>query len=404
MRKQKPYFFPSLAMAAVLFLPLLAHGQTVSDVQAELQQLEAQLTQLQQQSIPSACTVDFARTLSVGSTGTDVMCLQQMLNENTQTQIAASGSGSPGNETLHFGTLTRVAVIKFQKEYSISITGTVGPKTMAELNTLLDAKRAAATAAAAAAQATSSSMVTSTATLPVLPALESESTVVSNALPGVVSIIISQDEPGFQVTYERPFPNSRFEIPVFEPSQTGQLTEVGAGSGFIISSSGYVITNKHVTFDPTATYTVLLSNGVQEQGTIVYEDPDNDLAILKIPGGNYSALPLGDSSSLKIGEQVIAIGDAYGQYPNTVSLGQINDLGVSIQANDPETGTPEILNNLIDDSAQIYPGNSGGPLLDYYGNVIGIDVATASGGSTAESFAIPINDAKAVINSVLANQ
>jgi serine protease Do len=185
-------------------------------------------------------------------------------------------------------------------------------------------------------------------------------------------------------------------------SSSGKTQEVGAGSGFIISANGYILTNKHVVAASQDSYTVIMNNGKQYNAHVVSLDPTNDLAVVKINATNLPYLTLGNSSSLQLGQGVIAIGNALGQYQNTVDTGVVSGLARTVQAQDPATGAVETLNDVIQTDAEINPGNSGGPLLNLQGQVIGINTAVAS---TAHGigFAIPINQAKADIQSVLKN-
>lgn len=233
---------------------------------------------------------------------------------------------------------------------------------------------------------------------------EQLTTAVSNATPSVVSVVISKDVPQLEVTYVNPFgddpyyKNFNIRVPVYQ--QKGTVKEkVGAASGFIVTSTGYIITNKHVVDDQSASYTVLLSSGAQKAATVAYRDPNQDIAILKIDGTGYSALPLGDSASIKLGESVAAIGNALGEYNNSVSVGIVSGLNRTIQASDTN-GTVESLSGIIQTDAAINPGNSGGPLLDLSGKAIGINVATVVGSNNI-SFAIPINSVKAIVSKVI---
>ena len=115
-----------------------------------------------------------------------------------------------------------------------------------------------------------------------------------------------------------------------------KLQEVGGGSGFIISSDGMILTNKHVAADDTAEYTVLTNDGKKYPATVLARDPVQDLAILKINGSNFPVVKLGDSSNLQIGQSVITIGNALGEFRNTVSSGVISGLGRQITAGDGE--------------------------------------------------------------------
>lgn len=228
---------------------------------------------------------------------------------------------------------------------------------------------------------------------------------VQRVSPSVVSIIVSQDVRKFQVTYINPFSNDPLfrgvdlRIPVF--SQTGSTTrqETAAGSGFFVHSHGYIMTDKHVVSRPGAYYTVVLSSGAEKPADVVYRDPDLDLAILHITGDTYPAVTMGDSSTLQLGQPVAAIGNTLGQYDNSVSVGVVSGLDRTIEASD-ESGTTETLDGVIQTDAAINPGDSGGPLLDASGQVVGINVATATDANNV-SFAIPINKATTMLQAQL---
>ncbi|MDN5274163.1 MAG: putative HtrA2 peptidase [Candidatus Saccharibacteria bacterium] len=176
----------------------------------------------------------------------------------------------------------------------------------------------------------------------------------------------------------------------------------GAGTGIIVSKSGYILTNKHV-IDGAATVQVILSDGttydnVQVLGT----DPLNDVAFLKIDKvSNLPAAGLGDSTSIRVGQKVVAIGNSLGQYQNTVTSGIISGTNrpISAQAGD----SVENLTDLIQTDAAINPGNSGGPLLNLSGQVIGINTAIAQD-AQGIGFSIPINATKGILKGVLAGK
>jgi serine protease Do len=151
--------------------------------------------------------------------------------------------------------------------------------------------------------------------------------------------------------------------------------------------------------DTSASYTVLLNNGKQEAATIVYRDTTDDVAIAKINGNNYKALRFAESKNLQLGQTVIAIGNALGQYNNSVSIGIISGLNRQIQASD-NSGSSETLAGVIQTDAAINPGNSGGPLLDLNGNAVGINVATVQGSNNI-SFSIPADRVKAIIKKAI---
>lgn len=224
---------------------------------------------------------------------------------------------------------------------------------------------------------------------------------VSKIVPSVVSVVITKDIPQYQIQYRNPFGDDPFfqnfgiRIPIYVPTGSSKPQKVGAGSGFLITSDGYILTNRHVVSDNTASYTVLLSSGQQQTAKVIYKDPQNDVAIIKINGGSYPKVNLGDSGALQLGQTVIAIGNALGQYNNSVSLGIISGLNRIIQASGA-AGTIETLSGVIQTDAAINPGNSGGPLVDINGNVVGINVATTQGANNI-SFSIPINTVKNIL-------
>jgi len=177
-------------------------------------------------------------------------------------------------------------------------------------------------------------------------------------------------------------------------------TGTSAGTGFIVSEDGLILTNKHVVGSESASYTVITSDGKEYKATVKTRDPKYDIAILKIDGNDYSAVDLGDSDSLKVGQTAIAIGNALGQYQNTVTVGVISALGRAIEAGDYSSGESESLDNLIQTDAAINPGNSGGPLVNASGQVIGINTAIDSE-AQGIGFSIPINVAKTALASYL---
>jgi S1-C subfamily serine protease len=170
------------------------------------------------------------------------------------------------------------------------------------------------------------------------------------------------------------------------------------GSGFVVSSDGLVVTNKHVVSDIGAAYQIITNNEKKYDVEKIYRDPLNDIAILKIdPGQNkgeeLEPVELGDSSKLQVGQFVIAIGTALGEFRNTVTTGVISGLGRGISAGSEFRGFVEELDNVIQTDAAINPGNSGGPLMNSAGQVIGVNTAIANGGENI-GFALPIQVVK----------
>lgn len=220
--------------------------------------------------------------------------------------------------------------------------------------------------------------------------------VVSKVSPSVVSIVATQDlSELYRQSGPSLFPFDFFGFPDLTPPSGKQ--EVSSGTGFIVSSEGMIVTNKHVVSIPEAEYSILTNDGKQYEAEILSTDPLNDIAVLKIEGKNFFPVELGDSDSLQIGQTVIAIGNTLGEYRNTVTKGVISGIDRTITAGG-RSGT-ETLEGVIQTDASINPGNSGGPLLNLDGQVIGVNTAIDREGESI-GFAIPINEVKTVIESV----
>jgi len=180
-----------------------------------------------------------------------------------------------------------------------------------------------------------------------------------------------------------------------------------AGTGFIVSKDGLIATNRHVV-QGSDNVTVTLSDGtelesVEKVGQTNEGDP-LDIAFLKVKdakGKELKPVKLGDSSKVRVGEKVLAIGNALGQFQNTVTTGIISGYGRDVEAADASGMNAETLQNLFQTDAAINQGNSGGPLINMSGEVIGINTAVAGDGAENIGFAIPINDAKGLIDSVI---
>lgn len=207
---------------------------------------------------------------------------------------------------------------------------------------------------------------------------EQEATIraIKRAIPGVVSINVLQ--------------------PPENPSDTKKIKR-GSGSGFLISADGLIITNKHVlaSGDDKSQHRVTLYSGKEYYAQLIGKDPINDLAILKIYDKNLPFLEMGDSNRLDIGMTVIAIGNALGRYDHSATKGIISGLARYLTIPGGET---ENFNNLIQTDAEINLGNSGGPLINLEGKVIGVNVAKDNGGQSI-GFSIPINEVKPIIQS-----
>lgn len=176
--------------------------------------------------------------------------------------------------------------------------------------------------------------------------------------------------------------------------------DVSSGSGVIISEDGYILTNNHVIED-TEQVSIVLANGSQLPATVVGADPFSDLAVLKTEGKVSAIAQLGNSDALKPGETVIAIGSPLGDFKNTVTVGVVSAMGRSL-----DSGRGYLLENMIQTDAAINQGNSGGPLVNLAGQVIGLNtlILRDSGGSTVIEglgFAVPSNTVQATANSII---
>lgn len=188
--------------------------------------------------------------------------------------------------------------------------------------------------------------------------------------------------------------NAVVKISVFKTIK-GQLRPAGSGSGFIFSSDGLVFTNSHVVHGAEKIMVSLLNEN-EIEGIIVGQDPDTDLAILKISSDGYSVARLGDASKLQIGQFVIAIGNPYG-YQHTVTTGVVSALGRTLQ-----TQSGRLVDNVIQSDAALNPGNSGGPMINTDGEVIGVNTAIIQG-AQGLSFSVDIDTAKTIAEQLLRN-
>lgn len=223
--------------------------------------------------------------------------------------------------------------------------------------------------------------------------------VVKTVSPSVVSIIITKNLPIIEEYFISPFEELPFEFQIPQYRQKGtQKQEVGGGTGFIVSEDGLVLTNRHVVSIEGADYTVLTNDGRKFAAIVLGRDPGQDLAVMKIESKeSFPVVSLGNSDNLEIGQTVIAIGNSLGEFRNTVSVGVISGLGRTVTASGG--GIVETLTDIIQTDAAINKGNSGGPLLNLRGEVIGVNTAVALGAENI-GFAIPINKAKKDIEQV----
>lgn len=183
----------------------------------------------------------------------------------------------------------------------------------------------------------------------------------------------------------------------------GASTSTAAGTGMIITEDGYVLTNKHVVDGANKIYVVLSDGTTFENVELVTADPLNDVAVLKVKDASgLSPVTLGNSKTISVGQQVIAIGNALGQYQNTVTSGIISGTGRSLVATDESYSSSETLTDMIQTDAAINSGNSGGPLINAAGEVIGINTAVYADGDGI-GFAIPISSVKGLLSNIIEN-
>ena len=217
--------------------------------------------------------------------------------------------------------------------------------------------------------------------------------------PAVITIVISRDLPKIEGFYSFPFGEHQFIIPQIGKGKK-EKTKIGGGSGFIVSSDGYIMTCSHVVGDPEADYTVILDPKHKYPAKILAKDSLIDIAILKIDGKNLPYLELGDSSQIELGETVVAIGNPLGEFEDTLSAGIISGLSRKITAYGGLPMRATSLRGLIQTDAAINPGNSGGPLVNIEGKPIGINTAMVMGAQNI-GFAIPINYARKILEEVM---
>ena len=206
--------------------------------------------------------------------------------------------------------------------------------------------------------------------------------VVEKVSPSVVSIAVENRQLFNPFGFEKP-----------------QEKQSGIATGFVVKEYGLILTNKHVVSADGEKYIAIIKNndGTEKKFDVkeIHRDPFNDLALIKVDASNLKPVELGDSDRLKVGQKVIAIGNALGRFENTVTTGVVSGLGRGVSPIDPSTGIAERLDDLIQTDAAINPGNSGGPLVSSAGQVIGINSAVASAENIG--FAIKINIAKQLI-------
>ncbi|MBI4994072.1 trypsin-like peptidase domain-containing protein [Candidatus Peregrinibacteria bacterium] len=256
---------------------------------------------------------------------------------------------------------------------------------------------------------------------------------IKKATPSVISIVATKDLQTFQQNPLDPFfffendpffKNFGLQLPQQQPKQEQKEPDtkrqkIAGGTGFIIQNDGLAITNKHVVADTGADYTAITKDSKEYDVEVISRDPVNDLAVIQLHektedkkdrktgekkdfGAKPEKLPealLGDSQKLQVGQKVLAIGNARGEYENSVTAGIVSAVNREIQASDGTGSMSETLSGLIQTDAAINFGNSGGPLVNLAGEVIGVNTAVDTA-ATGIGFAIPINQIKPVLESV----
>ncbi len=213
--------------------------------------------------------------------------------------------------------------------------------------------------------------------------------------PAVITVVVSKDLPKVEDFYSFPYGGKEIIMPKMQKGAKGKTekTQIGGGSGFIISADGYVITSNHVVSDTTADYTVILSPDKKYPAKVLSRNPINDVAIIKVEGDNLPFIELDDSDKIELGEDVVAVGNALGEFTDTLSAGIVSGLSRYITAFGGIDHQMQNLRGLIQTDAAINPGNSGGPLVNMDGRVIGVNTAMIMGAQNI-GFAIPINYVK----------
>lgn len=208
---------------------------------------------------------------------------------------------------------------------------------------------------------------------------------VERVMPSVVSIDILSKEEELEDPFGDRWINARGR------------EQIGGGSGFFVSADGLIVTNRHVLGEEEVEYEVVTSDGRVYPATVLARDSVLDLAVLKIDGSNFPALELGDSDNVRPGQSVIAIGNTLAEFQNSVTMGIVSGINRRLWAGDDEASA-EILEEAIQTDAAINLGNSGGPLIDLNGHVIGIN--TAVGDAQSLGFALPANAVRRAVDSV----
>ena len=230
--------------------------------------------------------------------------------------------------------------------------------------------------------------------------------VVEKVSPAVVSVVVYKKVSAlynstgpFLFDFFDPF-GSPFERRRLVPENGDELKAIGGGSGFIIQQDGLIVTNRHVVDDENAKYRVVMADGREFEAQVLARDQILDFALIKVEATDLPTVKLGNSDNIKIGQTVIAIGNALSEYANTVTRGVVSGINRRVVAGNGFES--EVIEEAIQTDAAINPGNSGGPLVNIRGEVIGINTAVSQSGQLI-GFATPINAVKPLIVSFQKN-
>lgn len=221
--------------------------------------------------------------------------------------------------------------------------------------------------------------------------------VAKKSCPAVITIVVTKDLSKVEGFYFVPMGDQQMMVP---KTNNKEKTKVGGGSGFIVTGNGYIITCCHVVDDPDASYTVIVDPKRKYPCKVMAKDPLIDVAVLKIDGGNFPCMAMGDSDAIELGEDVLAIGNPMGEFEDTLSAGIVSGLSRKITAYGGSKMQETSLRGLIQTDAAINPGNSGGPLVNMKGEAIGVNTAMVMGAQNL-GFAIPINYARKILDEVM---
>ena len=224
--------------------------------------------------------------------------------------------------------------------------------------------------------------------------------VVEQVTPAVVSVVVRK--PRGEVLKDQTLENQNSDVvfsdTLLTAAEANQLVDVSSGTGFFVSTDGYIVTNHHVIDVPNAKLFVVTNDGKELEASLVDTDPVLDLSILRVQGSGFRSVTLGDSDKIRIGQTAIAIGNTLSEFRNTVTKGVISGINRHVTAG-VSVNSSEVIEKAIQTDAAINPGNSGGPLINLLGEVVGINTAVSFDGQ-AVAFAIPINQAKRAIEDV----